>query len=305
MAFPTVAQCNTAAQARAADIDIDLHTAAMLLPGIQAAVRELFRKMQAFGNPRIIRSVYYPLPANTTVLHPATAGINDMGDPIALFERGNLTTLAVDSATPQTSSLAVATTTPHGRETGDMVTLNKLGGITGADGMYAITNTSSLVMTINGLVVTGTHSGGGTVTYSTEKFTPVRNLASSKRLPLDIDSRIRAAAWEGDRWLVGQANAVVEVAIDYYSSATAPTGDTDVIAVDDCIDFIAARALGVVNMVRAPQIAAWANAEAARALEELLRNAVLAQQLIDQQERQRPPFRSRSEYTSHLAEYYQ
>lgn len=304
MAFPTVAQCNTAAQSRAADVDGDILTAAVLLPGIQGAVRDLFRAFSIFDNPRIIKSVYYPLPANTTVLHPATAGISDMGEPIALYERGNITTVNVDSATANASSLSVSTATAHGRTTGDMVTLNQLGGITGADGMFAATVVDADDLTINGLVCGGTYTSGGTVTYSAERFSPVASLASSRQLPNDTDSRVRASAWEGDRWLLGQANAAVEIAIDYYSSATVPTGDTDVIAVDDCVDYIAYRALAIVNMVRAPQIAQVANAEASRILQDMVRQGVKSLQTIDQQQRQRPPFRSRNEYTSYLAEYY-
>ncbi len=304
MAFPTVANCNTAAQSRVADISGDTHTAAYLLPGIQGAVRDLFREMIVYGNPRVIKSVYYPVPANTSVLHPATAGISDMGEPIALYERGNLTTVAVDGATPGASSLAVSTNGAHGRTTGDMVTLNQLAGIVGAEGMFSVTVVDTDDLTINGLIATGTYSAGGTVTYSPDKFIGIRDITSSRDLPSGVGSRIESAVWQGDRWLLGQADSAVEIGIDYYSSATVPTGDTDVIGVDDCVDFIACRALAIVDMVRAPQVAAWAQAEADRVLDRLLRGAVLKQQVVDQNDRQRPPFRCRNEYTSHLAEYY-
>lgn len=303
MALPTVAECNTAAKARAADVSGDILTAAVLLPGIQSAYRKLYRKFANFGNPRIIRTVFYAVPINTSIISPATAGITDMGEPIALYERGGLTVVNVDGATPGAASLAVSTSTAHGRTTGDMVTLNQLGGIVGAEGMFSATVSDADDLIFNGLVATGTYGTGGVVGYSADRFRgPLRQLTNVLALPTDVSSQIEAAVWQGDRWYVSQASEVRQLAIDYYSSATVPTGDNDVIGVDDCIDFIAAEALSVVCATSAPQIAAAQRGEANDYLSDLVRGAVKSLQLSDQDSRSRPPFRSRGEYTSSFAD---
>ncbi len=312
MAFPTASECYTAMRARAADIDGDIFTDAVCLSGVQAAVRDLFRAMANSANPRIMKTVFYPVPANTSILSPATAGINDMGEPMELWERGGFTSKAVSAVAVSAPNITITTSTSHGRATGDAVTLNKLGGLTGAEGMFAATVVDADELRINGLLVTGTYTSGGTVGYSTEEFNPVAIKDEVLDLPDDVTTNIRAAVWQGDRWHLTQASETRELAIDYSSSATVPTSGSDVIGVDDCIDFIAARALGVVCLTRAPQIAEAQNFEAfgrdpdrkgrSGLLYSILNQATLTQQIGDQSERDRLPFRNRWQYTSSLAE---
>jgi len=312
MAFPLVSECYTAARARVADIDADIFTDAVLLTGVQAAVRDLFRAMANSSNPRIFKTVFYPLAANSSVLSPATAGINDMGEPMALWERGGFASKSVSAVAVSAPNITITTSTAHGRATGDVVSLNKLGGLTGAEGQFAATVVDSDELRINGLVVTGTYTSGGTVGYSTEQFNPVAIKDEIMDLPVDISTNIRAAVWQGDRWHLTQSSEIRELAIDYASSATVPTAGSDVIGVDDCIDFIAARALGVICLTRAPQIAEAQNFEAfgndlnrkgrSGLLYQLINQATLTQQIGDQSERDRLPFRNRWQYSSFLAE---
>lgn len=312
MAFPTATQCMDAARSRGADLSADQLTDTILLPGVQSAVRDLFRVMANYGNPRIIKTEFYPLPAYTSVLSPATAGIADMGEPIMLAERGGLTTVTASAVTVNSANIVITTSSPHGLSTGSRVTLNKLGGLTGAGGMYVATASGASELTINGLVASGTFTSGGTVGYSTEKFTEITLKEDILLIPADSNTIIGTAVWQGDRWHLRASSEVRELAIVYYSSATVPSAAGDTIAVDDCIDFIAARALGVVCATSAPQIAAAQNEEAfgpdrARSgrgglLGDLVRNAIRTMQISDPSSRQRPPFRSRYEYTSSWAE---
>lgn len=303
MAFPTVTNCMDAARARAADEEGAVYTDAILLPGVQSAVRKLFRKYGIFGNPRIIKTEFYPVPAYTSVLSPATAGINDMGEPIALYERGGITTYTVDGATPSSSGLAVSTSAAHGMATGDLVTLNQLGGIVGAGGMWVVSVVDADDFTVNGLIATGTFTSGGTATKSTEKFRgPLTFSVDRMGLPTSIGSSIIAYVWAGDRFILTAANEARELCIDYYSSATVPSSGSDIIGVDDCIDFVAAEALATVALTRSPQIAVGQRAEADNALDDLIRAGTHTLQVEDQRVRSRKPYRDRSAYTSSWAE---
>lgn len=312
MAFPTVSECYTAARARAADVSAGILTDAVLLPGVQAAVRDLFRVLANYGNPRVIKTEFYPLPAYASVLSPATAGISDMGEPILVAERGGLTTVSVSAVSVSAPNVVITTGLAHGRANGDMVTLNQLGGLVGAGGMYSALATGASQLTIKGLLVTGSFTSGGTVGYSTEKFSEIDITNDPLSVPTDVSTTIGKGAWLGDRWQFRPSSEIREIAIVYYSSATIPTSGSDVIGVDDCIDFIAARALGIVCATRAPQIAAMQNQEAfgidpnrsgrSGLLRDIVQNAVRTMQTNDQSDRQRPPFRSRYEYTSSWAE---
>lgn len=312
MAFPTVSECYTAARARAADVSGGILTDAVLLPGVQAAVRDLFRVMANYGNPRVIKTEFYPLAAYSSVLSPATAGIADMGEPIMLAERGGLTTVSVSSVSVSAPNVVITTGSAHGRSNGDMVTLNQLGGLTGAGGMFSAVASGASELTIRGLVVTGTYTSGGTVGYSAERFVEISMTDDPLLVPTAVSTAIEKGCWRGDRWHLRPSSEAREIAIVYYSSATIPASGSDVIAVDDCIDFIAARALGVVCSSRSPQIAAAQNEEAfgvdrsrsgrSGLLRDLVQNAVRTMQITNQEDRQRPPFRTRFEYTSSWAE---
>jgi len=310
MAFPTLENVYDAIRMKLGDDEVSggqIYTNTRLLGSVQHAVRDLFRVMAKVGNPRVIKNVYYNLPAYTSVLRPSTAGISDMGDPIGLWARGNVSTLSVSSATPGSSSLALVTSTAHGLSSGDLVTLY-LPGVVGGDGHYAVTVTSSTGLTINGLVASGSYTSGGTVTVGSDAFSPVYQATDSPNLEHVSLGEVSEFAWHGDVFHVPAVSAIREIRIEYYSSATVPTQTTDVIAVDDCIDFLACRSAALAAKVRSPNLSRIWNVEAlgpkemadgsGGMLRDLLQAGVRALQEMAPEERMRQPFRFPEEYSS-------
>ncbi len=273
------------------------YTNRKLLPHAQQAVRDLFRTLRNIGDPRINKEVYHVLEANTSMLAPSTAGITDMASPLLVEQRGGLTTLVVSAVTVSDANISVTTSAAHGFSTGDNITLNALGGLTGTEGLWAITKSSATVFVVNGCVASGTYGIGGAAVKSTQEFTEVPAQVRIQSTP----STGLGWTWRDNNMWFTPSSDERQLRISYDSSATVPTKKSDTIAVDDCLDFLATRAAALATKVRAPTVSKDLNFEAlGRSLQPdasggllraLLSAAVKAEQRRDSEDRTRPPYR--------------
>jgi hypothetical protein len=90
--IPTVAEVQAEIQSLLGDEEGRVFTAALALKGYKRAYRYMREAMLKDQVPRAVTVVLYTVPANTTVLTPATAGIADFGELIELAERTPSTT---------------------------------------------------------------------------------------------------------------------------------------------------------------------------------------------------------------------
>lgn len=246
MAEPTLTEVYNQTRSLIGDTEVSggqIYTDAILLPHAQGATRQLWRSLRNLATPRVQRTFYYCLPANTALLSPSTAGITDFASPATnVCARQSVTQVAVSTASQGAAGLSVTTGSAHGLTTGDTVVLEQLGGLRNANVLCTVTVSSPTVFIANGLVTTGTYTTGGYVVTSANQFSP---LAWAKVIPSATTQNtpwISVAVWSDNRFQFMPANGVIQLMVTYWSSAQVPSSGSDVIGLDDCMDFLAAYA---------------------------------------------------------------
>ena len=303
MSYPTVSQIYSAARSNLADVEVSggqMYTDAVLLPFVQEAVRRYFAIMKNVSDPHVVKSFYYVLPAYTSVLAPATAGINDLNQPIYVAERGDLTTASVSNAVQGATGLDV-TTAANTFVTGNIVTLNGLVGLRNTDGAFAVTVNSSTSFTANGIVSAGTYVSGGLAAFSTNQFTPMASVDEITNLN-EPTNTLNMYAWKDGQFFFHAANQDRQIAVSYYSSANTPTTGADIITSDDSLDFLALytaakaarayRAIAIYNDLILTAVGTYEqNGVIGGMLRELVNTGVKEWQNLSPEERRRKPFR--------------
>ena len=90
MALPTVAEVVSDVQSLCGDPgSADVYTDAVVQPFFGIAYREMWDLFMRWNLQTAEAEAAYTLPASTTLLTPATAGITNMGEPVRLWERGS------------------------------------------------------------------------------------------------------------------------------------------------------------------------------------------------------------------------
>lgn len=306
MAYCTLGQVAAHAQALLADnraVGPQLYDNIILLPYIKQAVRDLFRMMRKITDTQIIRDAYHILAANTSVLYPETASINDLARPISIEERGNLTSKSISDITKSAVTnlvTAVTTSAAHGFSTGDQITINEVVGLTGTEGIWAVTVSNTTNFIPNGCVVAGMYESGGVAVKSTDEFAQMDKTERIWSLSTAAP-KLRQWAWQDKAFRFQPSDEDRQLRIRYLSSATVPVSESDTIAIDDCLDFLAADTAALAAMTIAPDISdrmralAFGRSGDANAsgglIRDLLINYVLAEQERPPEERQRLSFR--------------
>lgn len=243
MAEPTLTEIYNQTRAVIGDTEVSggqIYTDSILLPHVQAATRQLWRSLRNLATPRVQRVFYYCLPANTSVFYPATAGITDFASPANdVGVRRDVTQVSISAATQGATGLTVTTSGAHGLTTGDTVVLEQIVGLKNANVLCTVTVTNSTVFVANGLVTTGTYSSGGKVVTSDNQFypltwAPVIPSATTQNTPW-----LSVAVWTDNRFQFMPSNEVVQLMVPYWSSAAVPASGSDVVGLDDCMDFLA------------------------------------------------------------------
>lgn len=243
MSFPTLTEVYDQTRAECGDTEVaggQIYTNSLLLPHIQSATRTLWRGLRNLAAPRVQRTFFYTLPANTNTFHPSTALITDFSEPSGpVAQRGSLTSIAVAAATQNGSNLDITCTGAHGLATGDTVVLEQLGGLKGANILCTVTATSATQLFANGVVTTGTYTSGGKVVTSSNEFA---GLEWRQSIPTAVTRNARGlaiAVYQDNYFQFLPSNEDQQIRITYWSSAQVPTSGSDQIAFNDCIDFLA------------------------------------------------------------------
>lgn len=246
MSFPTLTEVYEQTRWKCGDTEVSggqIYTNALLLPNIQEAARALWRGLRNLAVPRVKRTFYYTLPANTAVFYPSTAGITDFAEPAApVAYRGGTTSVAISGATSVATGLQVTTSAAHGLTTGDTVTLEQIGGLNGANILCSVTVSSSTVFIANGVVTTGTYTSGGYVTTSANEFTDLVWAVSLPSSTTHSAQGLNTCAYSENRFQFLPSTTAQQIRVTYWSSAQIPTSGSDQIGFNDCIDFISTYA---------------------------------------------------------------
>lgn len=243
MAFPTLTEVYDQTRAECGDTEVaggQIYTNSLLLPHIQSATRTLWRGLRNLAAPRVQRTFFYTLPANTNTFHPSTALITDFSEPSGpVAQRGSLTSVAVAAATQSGSNLDITCTGAHSLTTGDTVVLEQLGGLKGANILCTVTVTSSTQLLANGVVTTGTYTSGGKVVTSSNEFNGLEWRQSIPTAVTRSSRGLSVAVYQDNYFQFLPSSDDQQIRITYWSSAQVPTSGTDQIAFNDCIDFLA------------------------------------------------------------------
>lgn len=304
MAQPTLTNVFDECRSRLGDDEISggqIYTDTVLLYPAQAAVRELFKNMRNFGVGKVVREAYYVLPADTSVLQPVTAGITDLSAPIGMGERGGLTSVTITGAVQSGSGLNI--TAVNSFADGDYITLNGMGGIKNASGIFGISNTTGSGFTAGGVISTGTYTSGGVAVKSTDEFRPMTFTDVPFRVSSAHDAQLNSVQWREERFYFPVCNEDRQLRIIYYSSADVPTTGADIITIDDSLDFLALWASSVASLGRGAESlsamlrkqavgSAYDEGRTAGALKQLLAAAVRDLQNRPVNERSRGAYRT-------------
>jgi len=243
MAFPTLTEVYDQTRAECGDTEVpggQIYTNYLLLPHIQSATRTLWRGLRNLASPRVQRTFFYTLPANTNTFHPSTALITDFSEPSGpVAQRGSLTSVAVAAATQSGSNLDITCTGAHSLTTGDTVVLEQLGGLKGANILCTVTVTSPTQLLANGVVTTGTYTSGGKVVTSSNEFNGLEWRQSIPTAVTRSSRGLSVAVYQDNYFQFLPSSDDQQIRITYWSSAQVPTSGTDQIAFNDCIDFLA------------------------------------------------------------------
>jgi hypothetical protein len=118
-------------------------------------------------------------------------------------------------------------------------------GIVGANGSFAVTCSDATHVTLNGAVATGTYVSGGYVSSSNEGFSAMQWVDSIQAAEGTPGGSLDEVAWMGDSFRFASSNAIRQLRITYWSSASVISSVSDSIGVDDSIDFLAVRTAGL------------------------------------------------------------
>ena len=243
MPSPTLNEVYEQTRAECGDTEVpggQIYTNSLLLPHIQSATRTLWRGLRNLATPRVQRTLYYTLPANTNTFYPLSALATDFSEPTGpVGYRGGLTSVAITAAVQSGNNLLVTCSGGHNLTTGDNVVLEQLVGLRGANILCTVTVTSSTQFTANGVLTTGTYVSGGYVVSSTDEF---KLLEWRSAIPSSVTRStpgLTYVVWSDNHFAFMPSNDAQQLRIFYWSSALVPTTGTDVVYVDDCIDFLA------------------------------------------------------------------
>lgn len=241
--LPTVTQIYAQTRANIGDTEVSggqIYTDPILLPHVQEAVRVLYRGMRGVCAPLITKTWFYTLLENTNQLKPSTAGLDNFVAPVAVLARVGLDTYSINAATYAASpaGVTVTTSTANNFDTGDLIVLEQMGAMIGANTIAAITALSSTQFRANGVVTSGSYVSGGKAVKSANEFTPVYVAPEINQGRSNLNSQIGAFAWREGLFQFTTCTQATQLKILFRSSAANVTTGADIVEIDDSIDFL-------------------------------------------------------------------
>ena len=265
MSFPTALNVFDLCRSNLGDEAVsggELYTNTLLLPFLNAANREMFRVLESLQLPRVKTYAYYNLPANTGVLYPATASITDLHEPETVSVRSVAWTMSVIGCTITDGVPTLEFAPGDGIVTwgvdqfgapyivtqdvldGSQVVVWGVGGVTGVADAWSVTVPDPTHLTLNGAVAAGTYTSGGFASGSTDQFVDLDWVDDVGVTDAAGDAPTEVA-WVGGAFRMKPSTVAQQLRIAYWTSAPAITSINDVIAVDDSLDYLAARTAGM------------------------------------------------------------
>lgn len=247
--IPLVSSIYTAARGVLGDTQTpggEVFTDSILQPHYQASYLELFRALENVQSPRVQREAYFNMPPYTGYLDPATAGISNLGAPVYVEERGNVTTWAISNVVPG-SALATVTSASNTLVTGDQPVVFGVGGISDdINDIWTVSVASPTSFTLNGCTASGTYTAAtGSVSVGTENFKEVIAKDRIIQLPNEPGTVFGIYAFEFGRFRFPPCSVLRQLRITYKLSGTAPIVTTASTGIDDCETFLAYRTAGL------------------------------------------------------------
>ncbi len=270
MAKPTVSIVNDHARALLADTynGGEIFDDGTLAPFVAQAIRELFRVLRGAQDPFVLVQGYFLLPADTSVVDPATAGIYNLselefiewtpGPPITAVT--GCTIVLTGAGAPY----ATVTAPGHGLTIGLFPNICTY-GIGGFDlfnspnGTWTGSIIDANTIRLNGCTATGTYVAGTGfilsvsgvnqfVTMDPEDM--IRNITS---IPGDALQTDTTYVWEGGLLRFYPASSARLLRITYRTSGVVDLASNSVIPMDDSLDYLATRAAGLAALSRGAQ----------------------------------------------------
>lgn len=249
MADPLIIDVLSDAAALLGDVAQEQFTNPILMPWYAFAYRELYDICQRWRLPLGQRTAFMVLPANQNVLIPSAVGFTDFGEPINLWERGNIATVAI-SGVSNATPVVVTTSGPHNLSGNPELELSGILGPIGVNGQWFATVTGSDTFSLNGSVAGGVYVSGGTVVSGADSFIPMQAVDSITNTPVP-PLYLNIYQWQNQRLYFCGATQAIEIKVEYSASGNAPV--TGTVGIDNSRSYLALRTAAFVapqyNMV--------------------------------------------------------
>lgn len=246
MAIPLVSDVLTGAAALLGDLAAEQFTSTVLLPWYSMAYREAYSLAMTWRLPVATRDAYYFLPANSVALTPAQMSITDMGEPIDVWARPNVSTLTITGVTNATP-MVVTTSVAHGLGEGAPVEIYGVASpVLIINQQWRIHPTGASSFSLIGSTAGGVWVSGGTVISGGEEsvnpFVPVTLCMNLPQLP--VAPSLLYWRWMNDMLRFTGASGDVELWVEYLSSGAPPQSGS--IGWDNCQNFLQSRTAGLI-----------------------------------------------------------
>lgn len=198
------------------------------------AYRELHDCLINNGLPPARREAYPVLPAYTGVLVPAAFNITDLDEPIEVWERGNILSVAISTLTNATP-IVVTTASAHGVSANTEVTLYGVSTPTVVNDNWWVSVPANNQLALNGSVASGAYGAGGYVAWSSDRWVICNPTDSITQV--QPGNRLQYVQWERGRFNFRPATEQRQLKIVYWASGAAPASGN--IGIDNARSFLA------------------------------------------------------------------
>jgi hypothetical protein len=212
------------------------------------AWREMWDALAQFGAQRPRATIYHLLPAYTAAYYPSKNGVFSLIEPIKVEEDTYTSSFSITAVADYgDGSIQVTTSAAHGLSSNARVIV--VGVSQEADGDWFVTVVNSTSLKLNGSVYRTDAVGASTAlivptSAAMAGFTAIKPVTIwTRKAPA---ATLREYLWETDRFKFHGATAARLLSVTGVLAAPpAPTSESDVLAVDNCQNFIAYRTAGL------------------------------------------------------------
>lgn len=214
------------------DPEKDRATSSALQQAFQSAWANLLGVRLSWRLPDIQRPLFAVIPARSTRIN-ASKLVTDFSTPIAMWDRGSSTSVAISFISPGTPAI-VTTASPHARATNDEVEVIITGG-SPLDGIFFVNVLSPTTLELIGSTSTDVF-GVGTLIYGTQEWVPVQESGITIPPIAAISQHISYWYYQQGIVFIDPSTEAREVMIMYNSSGAPPI--TGYLGIDEAKDFL-------------------------------------------------------------------